>query len=120
MQIIFELVENNGDVVPVHSYSLYYRQGCNVMGCARTTVCEWWNLFGEVCSIALTHETLLVGTAFDPIQIDYSYFQGKRKYHRGRLFLIRKLVMDMLTVVAIMVPELKDPGLKGYVKVRVR
>lgn len=54
-------------------------------GCARKTVCDWWNLFREVCTIALTHELLLVGTASDPVQIDESYFQGKRKYHRGRL-----------------------------------
>lgn len=53
-------------------------------GRSRSTVCDWFSLFREVCSVALSHEPLIVGTEEQPVQVDESYFKGRRKYNRGR------------------------------------
>lgn len=53
--------------------------------CAIQTVVDWNNLMREVCSHSLEAEPKMVGTIENPIQIDESFFSGRRKYNRGRL-----------------------------------
>lgn len=61
------------------------RQAVPLTGCSMNTVCDWFNLCREVCTSALSLRSKLVGTADRPIQVDESYFSGRRKYHRGRI-----------------------------------
>lgn len=54
-------------------------------GHSKATVCDWMNLCREVCSRVVRSLPKMVGTNDKPVQIDESYFQGRRKYNRGRL-----------------------------------
>lgn len=54
-------------------------------GHSRATIFYWWNLFREVCTRTLDAQPMMHGTFENPVQIDESYFSGKRKYHRGSL-----------------------------------
>jgi len=53
-------------------------------GHARATLVDWLGFFRNVCTTALTHRDLFRGTADQPVQIDESYFSGKRKNNVGR------------------------------------
>ena len=56
------------------------------MTCHSTaTVVEWWRTCRQVCSAVLELEEKYEGTIDQPVQIDESYFSGRRKYNRGRL-----------------------------------
>lgn len=54
-------------------------------GICRGSIVDWLNLFREVCTSFLKDEPLYAGVADDPIQIDESYFSGRRKNNVGRL-----------------------------------
>lgn len=56
-------------------------------GHSRPTICDWLNLCREVCSKVVRSLPKMVGTIVKPVQIDESYFRGRRKYNKGR-FLI--------------------------------
>ena len=43
------------------------------------TLTDWTNLFREVCSHSTVRLPQLLGTAEEPVQIDESYFRGRRK-----------------------------------------
>lgn len=49
------------------------------------TICDWLNLCREVCTRVIRNQPKMVGTDEQPVQIDESYFQGRRKYNTGRL-----------------------------------
>jgi hypothetical protein len=53
-------------------------------GRARHTVTDWFNLCRDVCVDQFELRSKMGGTGVI-VQIDESLFQGKRKYHRGRL-----------------------------------
>ena len=51
----------------------------------------------DVCSLAISKQPKLLGTVSIPIQINESYFSGKRKYNRGRVLSFDKsLTKDLL------------------------
>lgn len=50
------------------------------------TICDWLNLCREVCSTVIGNQSKMVATNAKPVHIDESYFQGCRKYNRGRLW----------------------------------
>ncbi len=54
-------------------------------GHSSSTVIDWLNLMREVCTHSVEAEPKMVGTAENPVQIDESYFSGRRKYGKGRL-----------------------------------
>ena len=57
----------------------------DAVGVAKQTISDWFEKCRHVCS---TTELLLPkmrGTPEQPIQVDESYFSGRRKYNRGRL-----------------------------------
>ncbi len=56
-------------------------------GHGKHTIVDWMNMCREVCSFAINSRPKMVGTSDQPVQIDESYFQGRRKYNRGRLLL---------------------------------
>lgn len=49
------------------------------------TVSVWFNFFREVMSWDMLHNPIMLGGRGHTVQVDESYFSGKRKYHRGRL-----------------------------------
>ena len=49
------------------------------------TIVRWWEMCRLVCTGILDSEPKFVGTDSRPVQIDESYFAGRRKYNRGRL-----------------------------------
>lgn len=53
-------------------------------GHSKQTICDWLNLCREVCSKVIRSLPKMVGTPERTVQIDESYFQGRRKYNRGR------------------------------------
>eukprot|EP00171_Calliarthron_tuberculosum_P022256 IDg22256t1 len=55
------------------------------MGRSLGCIVDWYNLCREVCSKRMENEPRLIGTPGHPVQIDESYFSGRRKYNRGRL-----------------------------------
>ena len=55
-----------------------------VTGHSLQTLTDWSNLFREVCSISLRSLPKLIGSHEVPVQIDESYFRGRRKYNRER------------------------------------
>lgn len=49
------------------------------------TILRWFNAFRDVCSAVIEEWPKTNGTDDKPVQIDESYFQGRRKYNRGRI-----------------------------------
>lgn len=66
-------------------FRLNIRQCAYVTGLHTHAVGDWNNLMREVCSNSLVNEPKMVGTLENPIQIDESFFSGRRKYNTGRL-----------------------------------
>lgn len=56
-----------------------------ITGHSSETVVDWFSFFRATCGKALELAPKLRGTASSPVQIDESYYSGKRKYSRGRL-----------------------------------
>ena len=54
-------------------------------GIAKGTVVAWFGACRNVCTIAESVLPKMKGTQDEPLQIDESYFRGRRKYSRGRL-----------------------------------
>lgn len=77
------------DIVELMWFFLHSRmtskQLAYVTGHGVQAVTDWKNLMREVCQQSLEAEPKMVGTATDPIQIDESFFSGRRKYGKGRL-----------------------------------
>lgn len=61
------------------------RQLHSITSIGLPTIVDWLNLIREVCTHSIVHSQKLVGTTESPIQIDESYFRGRRKYGKGRL-----------------------------------
>lgn len=51
----------------------------------KTTIIDWWKRCRAVCTKVIALEPKFLGTATEPVQVDESYFAGRRKYNRGRL-----------------------------------
>ena len=51
---------------------------------SRATVLKYSAKYRQVCSLALDMDPKMSGCFHEPIQIDVSYFRGKRAYNRGR------------------------------------
>lgn len=51
-------------------------------GRCKQTITDWCNMRREICSSVMRARPQLMGTHLNPIQIDESYFAGKRKYGR--------------------------------------
>ena len=49
------------------------------------TVIDWYNMIREVCTHSVGNAPKMLGTATNPVQIDESYFSGRRNYGKGRL-----------------------------------
>ena len=49
------------------------------------TIGNWWQMCRQICSATMDKQQKFCGTSDAPIQIDESYFSGRRKYNRGRL-----------------------------------
>ena len=49
------------------------------------TIVECWHTNRSVCSAVIAAEPRFKGTEAQPVQVDESYFCGRRKYSRGRL-----------------------------------
>ena len=62
-----------------------HRQLQAISGCSAPTLVDWLNLSREVCTHAILNAPKLKRTSSRPVQIDEGYFQGRRKYSRGRL-----------------------------------
>lgn len=56
-------------------------------GHSRPTLCDWLNFCREVCTTVVRRLPKMVGTTEQTVQIDESYFRGKRKYNKGRLLI---------------------------------
>ena len=54
-------------------------------GRCSNTVVYWFIMCREVCSSIVHGRPQMVGTRDNPVQIDESYFSGRRKNNRGRL-----------------------------------
>ncbi len=54
-------------------------------GHSRQAVCDWFSHFRDTITKSIEWLPSLVGTVSNPVEIDESYFRGKRKYKRGRL-----------------------------------
>jgi len=54
-------------------------------GYSEATVLVWNSRIREVCSRTIDNRPQMVGTERVPVQIDESFFSGRRKYGRGRL-----------------------------------
>lgn len=54
-------------------------------GHSNHTIVDWLNFCREVCSKVIQNQPKMVGTLSRPVQIDEAYFQGRRKYGRGRM-----------------------------------
>lgn len=52
---------------------------------SKQTITDWWSMCREVCTLFVESRPKVKGTMEDPIQVDESYFAGRRKYNRGRL-----------------------------------
>ena len=52
---------------------------------SKNTLISWYAACREVCSRTETALPKMLGTPEEPIQVDESYFSGRRKYNRGRL-----------------------------------
>ena len=61
------------------------RDAAAATGHGTATVVEWWNNCRGVCSGVLKFQPKFKGTRDSPVQVDESYFAGKRKYRRGRI-----------------------------------
>ena len=61
------------------------RQAANYLNHSTKTIMQWWHLCRDVCTSTLDRQPLFMGTPNSPIQIDESFFSGRRKYNRGRL-----------------------------------
>ena len=66
------------------------RKACPITGCAMGTIIDWYNMCREVCSQVLRTQPKLVGTTDSLVQVDESYFSGRRKYNRGRILQFEK------------------------------
>ena len=53
-------------------------------GVSKRTVSMWYNYCRAVCTATESVLPKMTGTATQPIQIDESYFRGRRKYNRGK------------------------------------
>lgn len=51
----------------------------------KSTIHTWWKKCRDVCRKVIALEPKLRGTFTAPVQVDESYFAGRRKYNRGRL-----------------------------------
>ena len=60
------------------------RQLEHICGNSSKTICGWFHLFREVCSLSINSLPQLVGTEENSVQIDEALFRGKAKYGRGR------------------------------------
>lgn len=54
--------------------------------CEEKTVLQWYKKIREICTSNMKSSPPMGGPGFE-LQIDESLFQGKRKYHRGRLLM---------------------------------
>lgn len=61
------------------------REAVEITKHSTATVVEWWHMCRRVCTATLDLQPKFVGTHESPVQIDESYFSGKRKYNRGRM-----------------------------------
>lgn len=52
---------------------------------SKQTISSWYNFFRETLSTYMVHHPLVLGGIGRQVQIDESYFGGRRKYNRGRL-----------------------------------
>ena len=60
-------------------------QAAKAAGVAKQTLCNWYAKCRHICSISELTIPKMKGTQTEPIQVDESYFSGRRKYNRGRL-----------------------------------
>ena len=54
-------------------------------GRSKQTIVDWFNMCREVCSSIMEKRPQMIGTEDNPVQIDESYFSGKRKNNTGCL-----------------------------------
>lgn len=54
-------------------------------GHASHNVCDWLNTCIEVCIKVVSKQPKMIGTKEQPVEIDESFFQGRKKYNQGRM-----------------------------------
>ncbi len=61
------------------------RDAAQISGHSTHTIVNWWMMCRMVCTGILDIQPKFVGTDHQPVQIDESFFSGRRKYGRGRV-----------------------------------
>lgn len=62
-----------------------YAQAAKAAGVSKDTVVNWFKVCRRVCGSSESALPKMIGTLEEPIQVDESYFSGRRKYNRGRM-----------------------------------
>ena len=74
------------EIIHLWLYGRYtVRDAAEVCGTTQNSIVRWWSMCRNVCTLVLDNEEKYVGTADQPVQVDESFFSGRRKYGRGRL-----------------------------------
>lgn len=60
------------------------REVSNVTDISITTIILYYRRFRHVCTLSLSIQPKMIGTDTDSVQVDESFFSGRRKYNRGR------------------------------------
>ena len=66
-------------------WSFTLRDVAEVCGTTQNSIVRWWFIWLNVSTLILPNEEKYFGTADRPVQVDESFFSGRRKYGRGRL-----------------------------------
>ena len=61
------------------------RDAASATAHSTATVVECWVMCRNLCSAVIESRPKYVGTEQKPVQIEKSYFAGRRKYRRGRI-----------------------------------
>ena len=64
-----------------------YVDACVAVGVSKQTIFRWYANCRWVCSMSESTLPKMLGTESEPIQVDESYFAGKRKYRKGKCLL---------------------------------
>ena len=61
------------------------RDAAAATGHSLHTIVNWWKMCRLICTLTMDKQPKFRGTSDAPIQIDESFFSGRRKYNSGRL-----------------------------------
>ena len=74
------------EIVHMWTYGRYtIREAALVSNHSQTSIVKYWVICRKVCTLIMDAQPKYVGTAEQPVQVDESFFHGRRKYGRGRL-----------------------------------